>query len=79
MPPSVQDAALGCGNPYECDAAKAASLLDRMVGEPVAYVQAPRAKGHRTVSYGFQLPDHQDQGATFAGAHRGPALREKIQ
>ena len=53
-------AALGCGNPGVMKARrKAFDLPCFWVGEPVTYVQAPDAKGHRSrVTPAFQLPDH---------------------
>lgn len=39
------------------------------VGEPVAYVQAPKAKGYRSLSIGFRTPRLWVLGL-FAGAHR---------
>lgn len=52
---------LGCGNPF--DTKHAARRVEGFpttlcVGELVTYVQAPKAKGHRSrVSTAFQLPD----------------------
>jgi hypothetical protein len=40
------------------------------VGVPVTYVQAPKAKGHRSRAYfGFPTPRSRVKGL-FAGAHR---------
>lgn len=42
-----------------------------MVGEPVAYVQVLRTKGHRDrLRSVFQLPDQSGQGGMLAGAYR---------
>jgi len=54
-------AVLGCGNPNNTRA-RVFALTNPYafaVGEPVTYVQAPKAKGHRSrVLSAFQLPDH---------------------
>lgn len=63
---------LGCRNPdRQVSAAGRSELLPRPfgVGEPVAYVQAPKAKGHRSLSIGFRTPRPRVIGL-FAGAHR---------
>ena len=63
---------LGCRNPdRQVSAAGRSELLPRPfgVGEPVAYVQAPKAKGHRSLSIGFRTPRPRVLGQ-FAGAHR---------
>ncbi len=58
-------AALGCGNPGVMKTRRQAwvDLPYLWVGEPVTYVQAPDAKGHRSrVTPAFQLPDHGSKG-----------------
>jgi len=63
---------LGCRNlDRQMSAAGRFEQLPRPfgVGEPVAYVQAPKAKGHRSLSIGFRTPRPRVIGL-FAGAHR---------
>jgi hypothetical protein len=63
---------LGCRNPdRQVSAAGRSEQLPRPfgVGEPVAYVQAPKAKGRRSLSIGFRTPRPRVIGL-FAGAHR---------
>jgi hypothetical protein len=67
---------LGCRNPdRQVSTAGCSELLPRPfgVGEPVAYVQAPKAKGHRSLSIGFRTPRPRVIGL-FAGAHRRCSL-----
>lgn len=62
---------LGCGNPdRQASAAGRSELLPRPfgVGEPVAYVQAPKAKGHRSLSIGFPTPRPRVTRAVCGGA-----------
>ena len=63
--------ALGCRNPdRQASAAGRSELLPRPfgVGEPVAYVQAPKAKGHRSLSIGFRTPRPRVTRAVCGGA-----------
>jgi hypothetical protein len=63
---------LGCRNPdRQVSVAGRSEQLPRPfgVGEPVAYVQAPKAKGRRSLSIGFRTPRPRVIGL-FAGAHR---------
>ena len=63
---------LGCRNPDRQESAAGRSeQLPRpfSVGEPVANVQAPKAKGHRSLSIGFRTPRPRVIGL-FAGAYR---------
>ena len=62
---------LGCRNPdRQVSAAGRSELLPRPfgVGEPVAYVQAPKAKGHRSLSIGFRTPRPRVTRAVCGGA-----------